>query len=74
MERGEQGSLSVGIGLTTSRGTTSYLSSTYVVTDDIFEATIDDANFESVEGDEDVINILTGNLAEFPPYFNIIEP
>ena len=33
-----------------------------------------DANFESVEGDKDVIETLTGNLAEFPPYFNIIEP
>lgn len=33
-----------------------------------------DANFESVEGDKDIIKTLTGNLAEFPPYFNIIEP
>lgn len=33
-----------------------------------------DANFESVEGDKDIIETLTGNLAEFPPYFNIIEP
>ncbi|HBI61349.1 MAG TPA: hypothetical protein DDY31_09085, partial [Lachnospiraceae bacterium] len=33
-----------------------------------------DASFESVEGDKDVIETLTGNLAEFPPYFNIVEP
>ena len=33
-----------------------------------------DANFESVEGNKDVIETLTGNLAEFPSYFNIIEP
>ena len=33
-----------------------------------------DAYIESVSGDEDVLKILTGNLAEFNPYFNIIEP
>ena len=33
-----------------------------------------DASIESVSGDEDVLKILTGNLAEFNPYFNIIEP
>jgi len=54
LERGEQGSLSVGIGLTTSGGTTSYLSPTYEVTDDIFEATIDgvDMVFQLTPGTE----------------------
>lgn len=33
-----------------------------------------DACIESVSGDGNILNILTGNLAEFEPYFNIIEP
>lgn len=33
-----------------------------------------DACIESIEGDVDVITLLTDNLAEYPPYFNIIEP
>lgn len=33
-----------------------------------------DTYIESVEGDTDIIKLLTENLAEFPPYFNIIEP
>ncbi len=54
LERGEKGSLSVGIGLTTSGGTTSYLSPTYEVTDDIFETTIDgvDMVFQLTPGTE----------------------
>lgn len=54
LERGERGSLSVGIGLTTSGGTTSYLSPTYEVTDDIFEATVDgvDMVFQLTPGTE----------------------
>ena len=54
LEKGEQGSLSVGIGLTTSGGTTSYLSPTYEVTDDIFEATVDgvDMVFQLTPGTE----------------------
>lgn len=54
LERGEQGSLSVGIGLTTSGGTTSYLSPTYEVTDDIFKTTIDgvDMVFQLTPGTE----------------------
>ncbi|MDO4175018.1 MAG: alkyl sulfatase dimerization domain-containing protein [Eubacteriales bacterium] len=41
LEQGEKGNLSVGIGLTTSNGTTSYFSPTYEVTDDVLETTID---------------------------------
>lgn len=54
LKKGEQGSLSVGIGLTTSSGTTSYLSPTYEVTDDIFKATIDgvDMVFQLTPGTE----------------------
>ena len=54
LEKGERGSLSVGIGLTTSGGTTSYLSPTYEVTDDIFEATVDvvDMVFQLTPGTE----------------------
>lgn len=33
-----------------------------------------DSCIESVEGNTDIIKLLTDNLAEFPPYFNIIEP
>lgn len=33
-----------------------------------------DAAIESVTGNEDVLTLLTGNIAEFPSYFNIIEP
>ena len=33
-----------------------------------------DSAVESVSGDEDILSVLTGNLAEFPPYFNVIEP
>jgi len=33
-----------------------------------------DACIESIEGDQDILKMLTDNLAEFPPYFNIIEP
>ena len=29
---------------------------------------------ESVEGQEDILDIFTDNLAQFEPYFNIIEP
>ena len=44
----------MGIGLTTSGGTTSYLSPTYEVTDDIFEATVDgvDMVFQLTPGTE----------------------
>ncbi len=41
LEKGETGSLSVGIGLTTSNGTTAYMSPTFEVTDDLFETTVD---------------------------------
>lgn len=41
LEKGETGSLSVGIGLTPSNGTTSYLSPTFEVTEDVFETTVD---------------------------------
>ncbi|MCD8085020.1 MAG: MBL fold metallo-hydrolase [Clostridiales bacterium] len=33
-----------------------------------------DAYIESVEGDSDIIELLTGYIAEFPAYFNIVEP
>ncbi len=33
-----------------------------------------DSAIESVSGKEDILSVLTGSLAEFPPYFNIIEP
>ena len=33
-----------------------------------------DACIESVDGEIDIITLLTDNLAEFPSYFNIIEP
>ena len=33
-----------------------------------------DSCIESVEGNIDIIKLLTDNLAKFPPYFNIIEP
>jgi len=32
------------------------------------------ANIHSIEGDKDVISVLTSHLAKFDPYFNIIEP
>ncbi|MDO4338973.1 MAG: alkyl sulfatase dimerization domain-containing protein [Eubacteriales bacterium] len=41
LQKGENGSLSVGIGLTPSNGTTSYLSPTFEVTEDVFEVTVD---------------------------------
>lgn len=41
LEKSANGSLSVGIGLTPSSGTTSYLSPTFEVTEDVFETTID---------------------------------
>lgn len=33
-----------------------------------------DACIESVEGQSDILNLLTSNLTQFNPYFNIIEP
>ncbi|MCD8004686.1 MAG: MBL fold metallo-hydrolase [Oscillospiraceae bacterium] len=33
-----------------------------------------DAYIESVEGDSNIIELLTGYIVEFPAYFNIIEP
>lgn len=33
-----------------------------------------DACIESAEGKVDIVSLLTDNLAEFPLYFNIIEP
>ncbi len=33
-----------------------------------------DAYIESIEGDESVLSVITENIAEFPPYFNIVEP
>lgn len=41
LESGEQGSLSVGIGIALPSGTGSYISPTFVVTEDIFETTVD---------------------------------
>ena len=41
LEKGPQGSLSVGIGLTTSAGTGSYLAPTFSVTESPFEAVVD---------------------------------
>ena len=29
---------------------------------------------ESVSGKEDIVSVLTGNIADFPTYFNIVEP
>lgn len=46
LEKGETGSLSVGIGLTPSNGTTSYLSPTYVVKDHILKTTVDGVDLE----------------------------
>ncbi len=33
-----------------------------------------DASIRSVSGKQDILSVLTGNMAEFPPYFSIIEP
>ena len=33
-----------------------------------------DAGIEKVEGNSDIIKTLTSSVAEFPLYFNIIEP
>jgi len=33
-----------------------------------------ESSFSSVEGNQDVITLLTSHLAKFDPYFNIIEP
>lgn len=33
-----------------------------------------DEAIESVSGSEDVLSVLTGNIADFPMYFNIVEP
>lgn len=33
-----------------------------------------DSAIESVSGEVDILSVLTENLADFPPYFNIIEP
>lgn len=33
-----------------------------------------EACIESVSGNEDILSVLTGSLAEFPSYFNIVEP
>ncbi len=54
LEKGEQGSLSVGIGLTPASGPTGYLSPTFVVTEDVFETTIDgvDLVFQLTPGTE----------------------
>lgn len=41
LEKGEKGSLSVGIGLTPSSGTGSYFSPTFEVKDELFETTVD---------------------------------
>ena len=41
LEKGETGSLSVGIGLTSSNGTLSYFSPTFEVTEDVFDMTVD---------------------------------
>lgn len=46
LEKGEKGSLSVGIGLTPSNGTGSYLAPTYVVQDEILKTTIDGVELE----------------------------
>ena len=41
LEKGEKGSMSVGIGLTSSNGTASYISPTFEVKEDVFEMTVD---------------------------------
>lgn len=46
LEKGEKGSLSVGIGLTPSNGTGSYLSPTYIVKDHVLKTTIDGVELE----------------------------
>ncbi len=33
-----------------------------------------DSAIESVSGEADILTVMTENLAEFPPYFNIVEP
>lgn len=33
-----------------------------------------DSAVESVSGDVDILSVMTENLADFPPYFNIVEP
>ena len=54
LRKGEQGSLSVGIGLTVAQSGVSYLPPTFEVTDDIFEVTLDgvDAVFQLTPGTE----------------------
>ena len=54
LRKGEQGSLSVGIGLTVAQGGVGYLPPTYEVTDDIFETNLDgvDAIFQLTAGTE----------------------
>ncbi len=54
LEKGEQGSLSVGIGLTPASGTSSYLTPTFEVTEDVFNMTVDgvDMVFQLTPGTE----------------------
>lgn len=33
-----------------------------------------DASIESIRGDKDILSVLTGNIADFPTYFHIVEP
>ena len=33
-----------------------------------------DNAIEAVSGDMDILSVMTENLADFPPYFNIVEP
>lgn len=54
LEKGEKGSLSVGIGLTPSNGTKSYLAPTYIVKDHVLRTTVDgvDLEFQLTPGTE----------------------